>query len=241
MSRRSPLSLMELHVQSLFTHDASDRLLAVNDGAGGAPPRFFLGRTEEGCCWRFSADLPASIAERLEAACADEPPRRPGDPDLPRARQRYVEILAATEEVRTEWAGPCYAQPADAAHAAGAADGDGIQLIDESNADLLDAHLPDWKDVALRWQPMVVTVHQGAAVSVCAAVRRSDAALEAGVETVPEFRRRGFGRHAVRRWIAEVRRIGLEPLYSTSWQNEASQHLALSLGLEMFGVDFHVR
>ena len=41
-------------------------------------------------------------------------------------------------------------------------------------------------------------------------------------------------------WARAVQAIGATPLYSTSWENAASQAVARSLQLEMFGSDFHV-
>jgi RimJ/RimL family protein N-acetyltransferase len=102
------------------------------------------------------------------------------------------------------------------------------------------AYLPDWIDVALAWQPLVAALEGRHAVSVCGSVRRTGEAHEAGVDTAPAFRRRGHAHRAVAAWLVEVKRLGREPLYSTSWQNAASQALAASLGLTMFGTDFAV-
>ncbi|MDQ3920056.1 MAG: GNAT family N-acetyltransferase, partial [Acidobacteriota bacterium] len=62
--------LMDAHVRALFTHDARSRLLLVNEpGGGGAAPRLYLGRTRGGNVWRFRADLPDALVEKLEALC----------------------------------------------------------------------------------------------------------------------------------------------------------------------------
>jgi hypothetical protein len=41
-------------------------------------------------------------------------------------------------------------------------------------------------------------------------------------------------------WRVEVRRLGVQPPYGTSWRNVASRSLAASPGLAMFGMDFEV-
>jgi len=62
-------------------------------------------------------------------------------------------------------------------------------------------------------------------VSVCCSVRITPTAHEAGVETHREFRGHGYAAHVVSAWASTVRDIGPIPLYSTSWQNTASQRL----------------
>lgn len=240
-SARNPaLESMRRHVDALYTRDANGRLLIVNDGVGEeAAPRFWLGRTPEGCIWRFGASLPADVADALDRVCRTEPPAASADDREPVHRDEYLQILAAHGEIAKVWGGPCYRDHAPSAPNAGSS-ARKVVTIDASNVDDLEAHLPDWMDVALQWQPMVVVLDGSYAVSVCASVRRTDEAHEAGVDTAPAFRQRGFARRAVAAWIAEVRRLGVEPLYSTSWDNVASQALATSLGLTMFGSDFQV-
>jgi predicted GNAT family acetyltransferase len=60
------------------------------------------------------------------------------------------------------------------------------------------------------------------------------------VETLPAARRRGHAVSVVAAWARAVKQIGALPLYSTSWDNVASQSVATKLGLSHFGVDFHV-
>jgi predicted GNAT family acetyltransferase len=71
-------------------------------------------------------------------------------------------------------------------------------------------------------------------------VRKTAIAHEAGVETAKEFRGRGCAVEAVAAWARIVRDAGRIPLYSTSWQNYASQALAAKLRLVRFGSDLHI-
>jgi len=70
---------------------------------------------------------------------------------------------------------------------------------------------------------------------------RSAHAAEAGVETLPGFRGRGFAARAVAAWAGAVAGAGLLPLYSSDWSNRASLALAARLGLIRYGVDLHLR
>ena len=77
-------------------------------------------------------------------------------------------------------------------------------------------------------------------MSVCRSVRITPEAHEAGVETLPDFRGKGYAKDVAAQWAQRVRAVGAIPLYSTSWENNASQAVARKLRLECYGADFQV-
>jgi RimJ/RimL family protein N-acetyltransferase len=83
-------------------------------------------------------------------------------------------------------------------------------------------------------------VEEGRAVSVCRSVRITPAAHEAGVETLPRFRGRGYAPDVTAGWARLVRSAGAEPLYSTSWENNASRAVAKKLCLVQYAADFQL-
>jgi RimJ/RimL family protein N-acetyltransferase len=228
--------LMDLHVRALFTHDARSRLLSVNEPGGEAPaPRLFLGRTRAGNLWRFRADLPEPLVEELEALCAQEP-TGPEAPREPRHAAGYARLLEAHAPVRKIWRGPAYhfAELPEPSRP--------LVTITEANAaDELSGGFEELVSELPGCQPFLALSDEGRAVSVCRSVRVTAAAHEAGVETLPDFRGRGYAGEVVAGWARLVQSAGALPLYSTSWENAASQAVAKKLRLTMYGADFHVK
>ncbi|HEX6749386.1 MAG TPA: GNAT family N-acetyltransferase [Longimicrobium sp.] len=224
------LALMRLHVDALFTHDAAGRMLRVNEPGGADAPRIFVGRTAQGSVLRLRHDVGDALARELAAVHAAE---RTGDErlDPPHGAPPYEALLAPA--ARTE-AGPAYRFPREMAVPV-----DAVRITAE-NAELLRPHLHEWADGIELAQPALAMLVDGRAVAVCASVRITPAAHEAGVETAPDFRRRGHAARVVAAWAAAVREMGSIPLYSTSWRNAASQAVARKLGLVRYGTDLHI-
>ena len=226
---------MNMHLNALYAQDHDCRLTAINQWDGGLVPRFHLGRTATGNLWRFRADLPDTLTSELTACCELEPPLDAADP-LPKYRATYERLLAEHAAIESIQAGPAYFAPESMSK-----DVPDTIMIDRQNAGLLRSSMPDWLEDAAHRSPFVAALDNDRIVAVCASVRITSAAHEAGVETLPGHRRRGHGRRAVVAWAQAVRRTGALPMYSTSWENRASQALARVLGFEPIGADYKVR
>ncbi|HUQ83189.1 MAG TPA: GNAT family N-acetyltransferase [Gemmatimonadaceae bacterium] len=225
--------LMRLHVQALYTMDARGRLDRVNEPGGGPAPRFFLGRTREGNEWWFRHDVDDAVAHELEALAASETV----SDDLRTSRvsaARYEALLARVGPVQRTESGPAYWVPPSESSASP----DVVHVTGE-NVDLLHRYLTPWLGDVVTSPPLFALLHDGHGVAVCASVRITPLAHEAGVETHLDFRGRGYAPHVVAAWAEAVRALGAVPLYSTSWQNTASQAVARKLGLVRFGGDLH--
>jgi RimJ/RimL family protein N-acetyltransferase len=169
----------------------------------------------------------------LAALCAAEPV---GEElrGQPRCFDACVRLLEAHAPVQRVGAGPAYHfteyfEPARP-----------LLTMTETNAESLRGGFEDLLEELPTAQPFVALVEDGRAVSVCRSVRITRAAHEAGVETLPDFRGRGYARDVTAGWARLVRATGAVPLYSTSWENTASQAVAKKLRLELFGADYHV-
>ena len=221
-------SLMRLHVEALFTRDAAGRLFSVNDREGAPAPRFFLGRTDEGNLWWFRGDVGPDLARDLDALCESQPTGLEVDAAL------FVARLAREAPVHRTWAGPVFRFPSDLREV------EHTLRVTPDNAAVLSPYLEDWRDDVPVSVPMVVMLEGGKAVSLCASVRVTPQAHEAGVETHGDFRGRGYAAQTVAAWARAVRDLDRIPLYSTSWENDSSRAVANKLGLIQFGADLHV-
>jgi predicted GNAT family acetyltransferase len=229
------LALIELQAQALFVHDEDGRIVRINEPQGAAAPRFFLGRTREGNIWRLRADLPSRLARELEAIAAKEPVAT----DLQAAPvfyERYCDLLTAHKEIHSIYAGPAYVFPTEIAPP------EKVVRISASNSVLLQRGFgaAAAEEFEAR-SPCVVVVEEGMAVCICFSSRITPRVAEAGVETLEPYRRRGYAARAVAGWALAVRERGRLPLYSTSWENTASQAVAGKLGLRLYGVDLSIR
>ena len=226
-------ALMGIYADTCFTYDARGRMLRTNEPLEEArrlAPRLFLGRTMAGHVVRFGAAVPDALARRLEAIIDGQPPV--GALHAPPAVLAAVrETLARHASITTESGGPAYRFPASIARP-----GEAVQLTGANRALARDTY-PWLYDEIADWQPCFAVVRDGAAVSVCFSSRIGAEAAEAGVETLPTFRGRGYAATVTAAWGATVREAGRIPLYSTAWENLASQGVARRVGLIMFGAD----
>lgn len=227
--------LMGLRAETDFTYDARGRLLCTNEPREEErrpAPRLFLGRTLAGQVVRFGATAPDAVARELAAILDGLPPG--GDLDIPIPPATLAaarEALARHAPITGEGSGPAYRFPASIARP-----GAVVQLTDTAR-ELVRETYPWLYDALADWQPCFAVVRDGAAVSVCFSSRLGADAAEAGVDTLPAFRGRGYAAAVTAAWGAAIRESGRIPLYSTAWENLASQGVARRVGLIMFGAD----
>ena len=143
-------------------------------------------------------------------------------------------MLATHGPIEETWAGPAYRFPEDLLPPI-----DGVVPVTAGNAALLrDGDLEPWLEDIGQSEPLMALVHDGRAVSICGSVRITPEAHEAGVETSATARGHGFAVAVVNAWARAVRELGAEPLYSTSWENTASQAVARRLRLIPYAADY---
>ena len=229
----SDLDLARLHTEALFVHDGDERLVAINEPDPETPaPRFFLIRAATGNLWRVRADLPPALIAGLARLAAAEPVSA----DLraaPRHAAEYAALLARHAPIAHTDAGPAYYLPESDPPA-------GAVTITPENVGVLQAHYPYTRGHLAALAPVVAVVQDGMAVATCYSARITARVAEAGVHTVEAYRGHGYAAATTRGWAAALRATGLRPLYSTSWENTASQAVAAKIGAVQYAVEFSI-
>ena len=142
-------SLIQAHVEALYTLDAAGDLVRVNDPDGAPAPRFFLGRTADGpACW-FRHDVEEHTRRELVAAIRADSSLG-GALDTPAHPAPYDAILARTQPVERMWSGPAFSFPEELDVSS-----DAIPVT-EANASVLEAKLGAWLGDVPFCQPMMV-------------------------------------------------------------------------------------
>jgi hypothetical protein len=230
------LDWMAAQARALYVHDAKGRIKNLNDPEGSSEPApyFFLGRTRHGNLWRFRDTLPRELVRELARLAGAE---RTSE-DLERDPERFAIMLERIREhvpAEITWRGPAFRFPERIPRS------EGVVAVTSANAKLIADSFPDLHRTLSARLPCYAVVVDGRAVSVCYCATRPDRAVEAGVDTLDAYRRRGFASRVTAAWAREVCRRSLLPVYSTSWGNQASRGVARRLGLVLYGSDLHFR
>lgn len=232
---RSNTELMKIQIEVLFTQDENGCLQRINEPAGDIKPapRFFFGCTNEGSICKFRYDLPDNIVTQLKEVAATESMLM-NSQKIPRNHRQFKNILQSHAPIEQIWVGPTYRFPEQIAPPTN------VVRLSRASAGLLKGDFTEMVSELNSSQPYLAVIEDSQAVSICRSVRSSSRAHEAGVDTLVGYRRRGYATSVVAAWAIAVRALNRIPLYSTSWDNIASQRVARRLGLVQYGVDYHV-
>lgn len=231
----SDRELMKIQVEALFTQDENRHLRHINEPIGDREPapRFFFGYTNESSICRFRHDLPDDVIAQLKEVTAAEP-ISVNSQRIPKNHRQFEDILQSHAPIERVWVGPAYRFPEHITSPTN------VVRLSCEKAGLLKKSFAEMVSELNSSHPYLAIIEDSQAVSICRSVRLSSRAHEAGVDTLVDYRRRGYATSVVTAWALAVRALNRIPLYSTSWDNLASQGVARRLGLVQYGVDYHV-
>jgi RimJ/RimL family protein N-acetyltransferase len=223
----------EVQLRTMFVLDGRGRIGSSPEPSVPPAPLFALIRGVSSCAWAMRADVPETVAAEIERLAGQEPPLADlEDPqDAPLNADVYLALLGGRIV-----SGPAFTFPERIAHH----HSNDVALIDR--LELLERNFRGWVAAEIPWRaPIVAVMDCGYPVSVCfCATRASENTVEAGLETAPAFRGRGFAPRVTAAWATAIRASGRIPLYSTSWTNSASRAVARKLGLLQYAVDWTI-
>jgi hypothetical protein len=227
------LELLDLKIETLFRFDAAGRIIGSNEQDPQPAPRLYTGSTRQGRRWRFGQTVSEPLADELELLLR----QTPATVELTAAAlplQPLRGLLQRGGELPGYSSGPAFRFP-DVIRQSPTA-----TLISPDNAGVLLPHFP-WTATELPYRlPCAAIVVDGVAVALCCSSRNTPRAAEAGVDTIEEYRGRGYATTATATWAQAVRASGRIPFYSTWWENAASRGVARALGLIQFAVDLSI-
>ncbi|MCH4570294.1 GNAT family N-acetyltransferase [Bacillus sp. ES1-5] len=224
--RFSELELIAIQVEVLFVHNQVGKMKCVNEQGNPKAPRFFLGRTREGSITRYHCDLDDETVNKIEKLIRE-----------PSNHIEIAKVIGVLNEERTVeniWMGPAF-MFSNNLHKPTRT----IQIT-EKNKELLRENFPNLIE-QMEWrQPYFAIVENERVVSICCSARSTPIAAEASVETLAEFQGNGYGTDVVTAWAISIQEEKRIPLYSTSWDNYASQAVARKLKLINYGMNLHI-
>lgn len=231
------LDLAHRRMDALFTRDGRGDLLTLNELEPVPPPtpapRVYLGVTAGGIVRGYRHDVPAALRASIDELCEEASPASSRG-DVLLALRAVLDFHDPGGEAWAVSSGPAFVFPETVKVS------DAVTLIEPGQDALLQADFPftaTW--LRERW-PCYGVVIDDRAVSICYSARRTSAVAEAGVDTVEEFRGRGYAAIVTAAWANAIRAAGITPVYSTSDHNLASQAVARKLGLREFEWDVQV-
>lgn len=215
------LKLMDLHLGVLFQQNMSQQLMVINEPPFNDAPLLFIGSTKEGIIQRYSYKVDDLVKQRFKNIVL---------------YQKDDLIAGLVNQLSTRYGlhefvmGPTYVFPKITDFT------DEVILVTEENKEILkeDEHFA-YVDFKIK-QPCVVMMKNDKIIALCCSARQSNEAAEASVYTLEQYRSKGYGATVTKAWAYYVQQLKKTALYSTTWDNFASQGIARTLGLKQYGV-----
>lgn len=213
--------LMTMHIDVLYQQTAVGKLTVINEPPFEEAPLLFLGLTKEGVIQKYSEHVDDLLKKRLKDVIANEKDE---------LLVGLINQIAKRVGLHGFTMGPTYVFPKVTA-----VDEQVVIVTDETKELLKEDFRFTFLDFQVK-QPCAVIVEDGKVVSLCCSARQSNEAAEASVYTASKYRGKGYAGAVTKAWAQQVQALGKTALYSTTWDNFASQGVTRKLGLRQYGV-----
>jgi hypothetical protein len=219
----------------LYKLDRNKYLISTNEPGndlGDNPPLMFMSFGQGEIVHNYCSDLEKPTYEKLYSIYLEF--ERQSKLGIGKEREYRDQIVRGGDNEFILEAGPAFWIPD------GIIQADDIIAVEMKDSDILK------KNFKYTWEkleyllPCSAKVVDGSAVAICRTVRKHANILECGVDTVEEFRGKGYGSSVVSHWTRAVWKAQQIPCYSTQWENEASLALAKKAKLQKYAIDIAV-
>ncbi len=201
---------MQLELECIGFNEVND-LVRISGPNPDDISQLYVARDSSGQRLFFRADVPESIRKKILSLPADALWQNQAVQDLLECKNTFL--------------GKTYTFPSTA----GDESHSSVICLSEIHERAANAY-DDKMD--FRSRPVYALFLNGIIVATCQSSRENNHCAEAWVRTLPEYRRRGFGRQVTAVWARAVRLQNKIPFYSHSLDNAASQSLANKLELK---------
>lgn len=225
------MSTPDLFLKTAFMQDEQGRITSTREPRAKKGPLFALIKGKTSCAWAAGVSLPDDLIRELDNLARKEPSVADFR-DTPVHAKRYQALIAS--HIR---AGHGAAKKVRRFHGVAFTFPDGLEqssdVVSIDNEQLLERYFSPWMpgEIAAGRSPVVAIIKDDYPISLCFSARRSETAVEAGLETAKAFRGCGYGSLVTAAWALAIRAAGQIPLYSTAWNNYASLSVARKLSL----------
>jgi hypothetical protein len=243
MSSSEPdcLRLLQLGNKTGFLLTSSGRIERVSDPDRSAGPRLNFSGCAQGNAVLVRYDVPDSLASKLLAAAAQEPPW--GDPERdPACAGELIALLSTARPVTSVEVGVNYRLPNAQPYAHGfpivrSNSAEGAMLAARFAKDGMPTAMIDagFRSIADLWPPWCIARERDDVASIAFAARLADRGAAIGVYTFPEFRGRGFAAAVTAAWSSLAILKDRVLFYGARRDNRSSRRVIERLKLPLIG------
>jgi RimJ/RimL family protein N-acetyltransferase len=221
------------HIEQIKSYFAFDGLDLGDDGLfrpkpaepSNDPPRLLVVKHAIGYTMWLKHDLPLALSAELQAL----PPKHAFH-----NHDAVVQLLAAYAPCESVWQGTSYTFPTTLT----AADHPHVVQLNEGHRLLVEQYAPGMR---VDEHAVFGIIADGRLVATCESSRENKLGGEAWVQTLPDYRGRGYARQTTAAWARHLQLQNKTPFYNHKRTNIASQALARSLGLLQFMAEVSYR
>lgn len=219
------LALMKLHIDVLYQKNHKGALTVINEPPFETAPTVMVGATKEGKVVYFSEEVDDLFKKRVQQIVKE-------------TKDEMIAQIINKMTRRTNLSefnmGPTYVFPEIKEKSPK------VLHIKEIDKEVLAADFPFIQSDFEVKEPCMIVMEHDRVVSLCCTARHSNEAAEASVFTHEKYRGKGYGAAVTEAWAMAIQQQGKTALYSTTWDNFASQGVAKKLGMRQYGFELAI-